>query len=362
MIRVFLATIFTLFNIALLSAQTINREPKVSIFFEPDSIGIGDRTSLIIDVEQDMMQMVAFPDMDFNQEQVDKDGNKLPQLLELIEGPLVDTLAKDGRRLRIRQRYRLTSFEAGQYNLGRIGVLYADKNIVDTLYGRDSLRLMVGTFMIDSTSHPIFDLKPLQEMPFKLGEIKSYLTWSIVGLILLLVIAYIVIRVMAHYGHSVFGLFKPTPPLPPHIIAFSELDKLREQRLYQEGDTKGFYSRLTDIMRNYIDGRYGVQAISMTTDEIVEAIRNLEIPRRCEMELQAMLRDADLVKFAKAEYESSTNESYLASAKAFVEETMEVVEEEQAEERSEEQNEEQAPTQPEQDHNSEKQSNTTIEK
>lgn len=72
----------------------------------------------------------------------------------------------------------------------------------------------------------------------------------------------------------------------------------------------------------------------MTTDEIIDAIRELEIPRRCEMELRQMLQDADLVKFAKAEYESSTNESYFASAKAFVEETMEQ-EEEQPEEQSE---------------------------
>lgn len=220
------------------------------------------------------------------------------------------------------------------YNMGRVSVLYADKNIVDTLYSRDSLRLTVGTFLIDSTSHEIYDLKPLMDMPFKLGEIRSYLIWSIAGLILLLIIAYIVIRVMAHYGHSVFGLFKPTPPLPPHVVAFSELDKLREQRLYQEGDLKGFYSRLTDIMRNYITGRYGVAAVTMTSDEIIEAIRELEIPRRCEMEFQTMLRDADLVKFAKAEYESATNESYLTSAKAFVEQTMEI--EEEVEENGEE--------------------------
>lgn len=334
MIRVLLAAIFSLLTIANLSAQLLSREPRVSVYFDPDSIGIGDRTSLIIDVEQDMMQMIGFPDLDFTSEQVDKDGKKMAKLLEQIGAPTLDTLAKDGRKMRLRKRYKLTSFEAGMYNLGRVAVLYADKNIVDTLYSRDSLRLTVGTFLIDSTSHPIYDVKPLMNMPFKMGEIKSYLIWSIIGLILLAVIAYGVLRILAYYGHSVLGLFKPTPPLPPHVIAFSELDKLREERLYQEGDLKGFYSRLTDIMRNYIDGRYGVQAVSMTTDEIIDAIRELEIPRRCEMELRQMLQDADLVKFAKAEYESSTNESYFASAKAFVEETMEQ-EEEQPEEQSE---------------------------
>lgn len=84
----------------------------------------------------------------------------------------------------------------------------------------------------------------------------------------------------------------------------------------------------------------------MTTDEIIDAIRELEIPRRCEMELRQMLQDADLVKFAKAEYESSTNESYLASAKAFVEETMEQeeVEEQQQESQQESKQEQQGET------------------
>ena len=155
---------------------------------------------------------------------------------------------------------------------------------LSTHSSKESIKLSVGTFMIDSTSHSIYELKPLREMPFKMGEIKGYLTWSLLGLILLAIIAYAVIRIMAHYGHSVLGLFKPTPPLPPHVVAFSELEKLREERLYQDGDYKGFYSRLTDIMRTYITSRYGVSAISMTSEEIVEAIRDLEIPRRCEME------------------------------------------------------------------------------
>ncbi len=327
-----LITIISTLCVALNIATVEGREPTVKAYFEPDSIGIGDHTSFVVDVEQDMMQIVGFPDMNFEAGAVDSLGNKAPQILELLDGPLVDTLQIEGRRLRIRQRYRLTSFEAGLYDLGHVGVLYADKNIVDTLYSQESVKLSVGTFLIDSTSHPIYGLKSLREMPFKLGEIKSYLLWSLLGLILLAILAYVVLRLMAYYGHSVLGLFKPMPPLPPHVVAFSELDKLREERLYQEGDYKGFYSRLTDIMRTYIANRYGVTAVSMTSDEIIEAIRDLEIPRRCEMELQSLLRDADLVKFAKAEYDSSTNEGYLGSAKAFVEETMEIVEEETSEE------------------------------
>ena len=49
-------------------------------------------------------------------------------------------------------------------------MLYADKNILDTLSSRDSIYLKVGTFEIDSTSQSIYDVKDLHNLPFRLGE------------------------------------------------------------------------------------------------------------------------------------------------------------------------------------------------
>ncbi len=49
-------------------------------------------------------------------------------------------------------------------------VLYADKNIVDTLWARDSLYLQVATFQIDSTSQSIYDVKPQSNLPFRFGR------------------------------------------------------------------------------------------------------------------------------------------------------------------------------------------------
>lgn len=140
-----------LFAIALLFAGLAARAqetPTVTARVEPDSIMIGDRFDYVIDVEKDLVQVVEFPVFD------PRDGK-----IELVENCPVDTLERDGRRLKLRKRYRLAAFDEGKYNLGAAQVLYADKNILDTLRSTDSVYLEVATFQIDSTSQSIYDLK-----------------------------------------------------------------------------------------------------------------------------------------------------------------------------------------------------------
>ena len=71
----------------------------------------------------------------------------------------------------------------------------------------------------------------------------------------------------------------------------------------------------------------------MTTDEIVDALRGVDIEQKQKMNLVAVLRDADLVKFAKAMPEAEENEAAYNKAYYFVEETkpVEVVEDDEDE-------------------------------
>ena len=289
---------------------TPDNAPKVTGSVEPDSIGIGDRFTYTIEVEKDLVQSLFFPD--FRMMQNDK--------YELIEDVPVDTLEREGRKLKLRKRYLLAAFQEGIHQVVP-QVIYADKNIVDTLSGDDTLMFMVSTFQIDSTSHTIFDIKPQKTLRFKMGEITGYILWSIIALIIIILLLYVAKRVLAHYGKNFGDLFKPVPPLPPHEQAFKALEQLREERLWQEGKHKEYYSALTDILRTYIDGHFGVGAMEMTSDEIVDAMRSVELPQKSAMDLTQILRDADLVKFAKAVPEAEENEAAFHAAWDFVEQT-----------------------------------------
>lgn len=284
--------------------------PVVSGSIEPDSVGIGDRFLYSIEVEKDLVQSVFFPSF----------GGDGSDSYELIEDLPIDTLSREGRKLKLRKSYRLAAFDEGIHRVVP-QVMYADKNIVDTIGGTDTLELLVTTIEIDSTSHAIFDIKPQKTLPFRLGEITGYMKWTLVALLALAALAYAAKRILKRYGKRFSDMFRPAPPLPPHEAALAALEKLRAQRLWQEGKHKLYYSALTDILRTYIAGRYGVSAMEMTSDEIVEAMRGVDLPRKSAMDLAQILREADLVKFAKAAPEADENEAAYRAACDFVEQT-----------------------------------------
>lgn len=296
-----------LFGPLVLGAQ---ERPVVRAHAEPDSIMIGDRFDYVIDVEKDQVQVVEFPEFDL------RSGE-----LELVESCPVDTLERDGRHLKLRKRYRLAAFEEGKFNLGVPKVLYADKNILDTLYSTDSVYLEVATFQIDSTSQSIYDLKAQKTLPFQFREISGYLKWALLALLVLVAAAYAFHKWLAHRGKHFSDLFKPAPPLPPHVAAIQALEALHNQKLWQNNRHKQYYSGLSDIVRTYIAARWEVGAMEMTSDEIIEAMRGEELPDKARMDLTTILRDADLVKFAKATPDAEQNENDYLKAYYFVEET-----------------------------------------
>ena len=284
--------------------------PVVRGSVEPDSIGIGDRFIYSIEVDKDLVQTVLFPSF----------GGEGSEAYSLIEDMPIDTLAREGRRMTIRKRYLLGAFEEGIHRVVP-QVMYADKNIVDTLHGADTLDLLVTTFQIDSTSQSIYDIKPQKTLPFRMGEITGYIKWVIVALLILAALAYALRRVLAHYGRSLRDMFRPAPPQPPHVVAFAALEKLRAERLWQQDKHKQYYSALTDILRTYLVGQFGVGAMEMTSDEIIEAVRGIDVPQKNAMDLTQMLREADLVKFAKAVPDAEENEAAYRAAWDFVEQT-----------------------------------------
>ena len=296
-----------LFGPLVLAAQ---ERPVVRAHIEPDSVFIGDRFDYIIDVEKDLVQVVEFPEFDIRSGEI-----------ELVESYPVDTLSRDGRQLKLRKRYRLAAFEEGKFNLGVPKVLYADKNIIDSIYNADSIYLTVGTFQIDSTSQSIYDLKAQKTLPFRFREIAGYVKWGLLIVLLLLAAGYAFHKWLESRGKHLGALFKATPPPPPHLAAIQALETLHNQKLWQNNRHKQYYSGISDIVRTYIAARWGIGAMEMTSDEIIEAMRGEELPDKARMDLTAILRDADLVKFAKATPEAEQNENDYLKAYYFVEET-----------------------------------------
>lgn len=309
-------------------AQT--ERPTITSHLSADTVMIGDRVTLTVEVEKDVMQYIIFPSFGFKA----TDGAEQSEpSIEVIHDFAPDTLSQEGRRVRLRKRYEMAVFDEGIYRMGKAQVLLIDKNLVDTLFAEREENLFVDTFQIDSTMTTVRDLKPQMTLKLRFAEFGGYLGIALATALLLAGAIYLLVRYLHKRGKRISDLFKPAPPVPAHIVAIEALEKLHNEKLWQNDKHKLYYSGLSDILRTYLAGRFEVGAMEMTTDEIDDALRAVEIEQKQKMNLLSVLRDADLVKFAKATPEAEENELAYHKAYHFVEETkpVEVVEEEEDE-------------------------------
>lgn len=302
------------------STEVRGAAPQVEASLRPDSVLIGDRFTLEVEVRKDMMQVVGWPAF--------QQGRMNGQIEILSESP-VDTVASDGRQQTLRKRYELTSFDAGAYDLGRFPVLYTDKNIVDTLYSAEPLRIVVTTFPVDTQNSTVYDIKAPEETPLLVSEFGGYVAWGVLGALLVAALAILGWRWWSRRrvtADETGG--EPLLAVPPHERAIQDLETLHNQKLWQSGKVKQYYTRLTDIVRLYLEGRYGIRALEQTSDEIVRELRTVELADRYRGELRDLFRTADLVKFAKHQPSAEENDAFYYTAYYFVENTKRMPEEE----------------------------------
>ena len=115
----------------------------------------------------------------------------------------------------------------------------------------------------------------------------------------------------------------PPPPIPAHVTALEALMALERGQLLERGEAERFFVCLTDIVRTYIEGRFGLRAPEQTTDEFLRAARaHANIPGAHQATLAEALARADLIKFARARADSNEGRAALDLARRFVRDTI----------------------------------------
>ncbi len=218
----------------------------------------------------------------------------------------------------VEQRYMITSFESGMQMIPSQQVNYSAGEIVDTAL---SMPLMIQVFepVVDTTQQ----IKPIKGPINTPLTFRELLPWIAIGLggwmLIMLLIALIWIYFQRRKNPEVFTL---KPQEPAHIIAFRELDKLKEQKILEQGKVKQFYTKLTEITRRYIERQYGIPAMESTSEEILYAFRKSNTEENVlEEMLEELLGLADLVKFAKEDPLPVENQTNLNNAYLFVQKT-----------------------------------------
>lgn len=267
---------------------------------------IGDQLKLRFEITQPRNVTVTFPV--FSDTIIDK--------IEIIETFPKDTTWLSDKEIQILQEYLVTSFDSGFYYFPPFDFPINGEFFQDTIQSKPFF-IQVFTMPIDTTKG-IFDIKPPYEAPFKISEILPVITYSLLGILLVLAAIYIYLKIRKKEPI----LARPKPHIPPHIIAFDELDKLKSEKLWQQGKVKEYYSKLTEIIRIYIEGRFNIMAMEQTSDETIHFFnKNKLLDDESFNELKDLLVQADFVKFAKASPLPDENDRNFQLAYNFVRRT-----------------------------------------
>ena len=306
--RIFILLYLGVFVQIVLTGQVVTLETKV----DTHKIELGDRVELTYILEKSIDAHVLLPEL--------KDTLILG--VEILGIPQIDTINLKNDKIRIEQKLTLTSFDEGKHFIPEQKFLIKTEDGFDTILSKASYFEVLGV-AIDTTG-TIRDIAGLEKAPIIFRDFLPL--FILLGLVLVaLLIAYLIRRYKKQKG---LLPIQDKPKEPAHIIALRELDKLKAQKLWQQQQEKEYYSRLTNIIRTYIEDRFNILAMEKPSSEVLAEIKLLGIEKKVNLtEFERLLNLADLVKFAKGSAQSDENIEHLENAYKLVKTTYKVDEE-----------------------------------
>lgn len=236
-------------------------------------------------------------------------------LMEVVQRSPIDTIqGASGNSITNSQHFVITSFDSGYHVIPPFTFNYKLSGDTTTYSSETEPLLITVTSIPVDTTRAIKDLKGQVHISFSWVELLPYL-----GILLLAVLAgFLVYRYLENRKRKVVAPVIAEVKRPAHEIALEALKELDERKLWQQGNYKAYYTGLSDITRTFIENRWSVAAMEMTTDEILHlTIIANQIPDNF-TQVKYLLELADLVKFAKVIPIANDNEQSMRAAIAFV--------------------------------------------
>lgn len=273
---------------------------------------IGGQMQLKFEIAQDEGLNVAFPIF----------TDTIVKGVEIVESHPVDTSLLDNKRLLIQKSYTITSFDSGLYYIPPVELEFMEGEILRKAQSQALALMVINPFTEVNPEDGIFDLKQPYNLPFSIAELKKYINWLLLFFLLQAIIGLVIVYLNRREKPLKEIFVREKPKDPPHVIALRELDRIKNEKLWQSGRIKQFYSDLSDTLRRYIEDRYEVSTMEQTTGEIMRSMKRMELPDgKLYDKLGKVLETADLAKFAKYEPLPDENDFALISAYFFVNQT-----------------------------------------
>lgn len=300
---------------------------------------IGEQVALKVTVEAPRNSHITFPAYKPQQEMVAG-----------IEVLKMDNDTVDGVMCKVSRTYTLTSFDENDYKLPILTVDVDGKKFQTTAF-----KLHVETVETDTTENAA--VRPphdVQNNPFDWHEWVLPVILILLGILFIALVVWLAIRL--RHNKPIRLKKRIIRRLLPHEKAMLAIEELKAQEdnfarnaqqgklsennssVNQEGTKadmvssdetdheKLYYSRLTEVLRQYLNERFGINAMEMTSSQILDELQTVvddpEIDKQeLKNELREVLQTADLVKFAKYSTRDNEKDFYREHVVKFINDT-----------------------------------------
>lgn len=297
-----LLSIFFCFIVLPVFSQNQISEKQVKATTDSSTIKIGYQFHLTLQASATPSQQLVWP--------------QIPDSFDhflVVNRSKIDTLRQTGNNI-YRQRITLTNFDSGYWKIPAFsfGMVSGDSAVTSAALTTDSLFINVSTVPVD-TARPFKPIKQIIGVPF---NILAYWPYILGGLIILAILIWLI---FFRKKRTIEKPEKIIPQEPPYDQAIKKLHALEEEKLWQHNEVKLYYTRLTDIVRLYIQRQFGINAMEQTSDELLQKIKPITKLNQQKNNLQYILQTADLTKFAKLQPVQEDHEVSMKKAYEIVE-------------------------------------------
>lgn len=291
----------------LVSVLSVSAATDVLVTAQADSVmlWIGEQTGITVEVSCEPGQKIEFPVY----------ADTIVAGLEIIPPVETDTvMLNNSRRMTVRRKYLVTSFDSAQYYIPSFAV-----KVDGEIYESDAVAVLFQSVtMSDEEASKLYGPKEIMQVPMEFREQCPMLLAIALALILYFLISYLIS--VFRDNKPIIRRIKVEPKVPAHTRALAEIEKLKEAKSAYSADPKEYYTKLTDIVREYINERFGFNATEMTSGEILENLRSRSDSGELK-ELAYLFETSDFVKFAKLSPQLNENDMNLMTAMEFVQST-----------------------------------------
>jgi hypothetical protein len=233
--------------------------------------------------------------------------------------------AVEGGGVRWSWTARLAAFRTGELEVPAIQVEVSHGDGQRETFETAPLTVRIGSVLEPAdpeaaTAPEIADLKA----PASLAP--NYTTLTVAGGIvaLLALLAGLIWWLGRRYGAALAAVPSPQDPFdrtPPHVWIYGELQRLLARRLAEAGHVDLFFAELARIVKLYLGGRYRVELMERTTEEVPRLLRQAGADERALAASGALLAQCDRVKFAGDRPDPTTCRRAIEEAYAIVDAT-----------------------------------------